>query len=100
VISSRLGAFAKGTPISPYLFLICAEAYSALLQQEEKNVVIIGVPTSPRGSKLSHLFFADDSIIFCKANSVEWKRIMRILGIFEKGSGQKLNLQKTYLFFS
>jgi len=52
------------------------------------------------GPRLSHLFFADDSIIFCKANSVEWRRIMRILRIYEKGSGQKLNLQKTSLFFS
>jgi len=25
---------------------------------------------------------------------------MRILGIYEKGSGQKLNMQKTSLFFS
>jgi hypothetical protein len=90
----------QGDPISPYLFLICAEALSALLQQAEKNGVISGVPTSPRGPKLSHLFFTDDSIIFCNANSVEWRRIMRILGIYEKGSGQKLNLQKTSLFFS
>jgi hypothetical protein len=90
----------QGDPISPYLFLICAEALSALLQQAERKGIITGVPSSPRGPRLSHLFFADDSIIFCKANSVEWRRIMKILGIYEKGSGQKLNLQKTSLFFS
>jgi hypothetical protein len=88
----------QGDPISPYLFIIYAEALSALLQQAEKNGVITGVPTSPRGPTLSHLFFVDDSIIFCKANLVEYRRIMRILGIYEKGSGQKLNLQKTSLF--
>jgi hypothetical protein len=90
----------QGDPISPYLFLLCGEAFSALLQQAKRNRVITGIPTSPRGPRLSHLFFADDSIIFCKANSVEWRRIMRILGIYKKGSGQKLNLQKTSLFFS
>jgi hypothetical protein len=37
--------------------------------RQKKNGVISGVPISPRGPKLSHLFFADDSIIFCKANS-------------------------------
>jgi hypothetical protein len=91
----------QGDPISPYLFLICAEALSALLQQVERKEIITGVPTSLRGPRLSHLFFADDSIIFCKANFVEyWRRIMKILGIYEKGSGQKLNLLKTSLFFS
>jgi hypothetical protein len=90
----------QGDPISPYLFLICAEALSALLQQAERKGIITGVPTSPRGPRLSHLFSEDDSIIFCKANSVEWRRIMKILDIYEKGSGQKINLLKTSLFFS
>ncbi|XP_062155084.1 uncharacterized protein LOC133863105 [Alnus glutinosa] len=66
----------------------------------EKNGIISGVPTSPRGPKISHLFFANDCIIFCKSNSVEWRRVLRILGIFEAGSGQKVNLLKTSIFFS
>jgi len=86
--------------ISPYLFLICAEALSALLQQAERKGIITGVPTSLRGPRLSHIFFVNDNIIFCKANSVEWRRIMKIFGIYEKGSGQKLNLLKTSLFFN
>jgi len=49
---------------------------------------------------LSHFFFANDSLLFCKANSVEWRRLMRILGVNEVGSGQKLNLQKTSIIFS
>jgi hypothetical protein len=49
---------------------------------------------------LSHFFFANDSLLFCKANSVEWRRLMRILGVNEAGSGKKLNLQKTSIIFS
>jgi hypothetical protein len=49
--------------------------------------VITEVPTSIRGPRLSHLFFADDNVIFCKSNAVEWRRLLRILGIYEKGSG-------------
>jgi hypothetical protein len=87
----------QGDPISPYLFLLCAETLSALLQRVERRGVITGVLTSPGGPILSHLFFADDSLLFCKSNSVEWRR--RILEVYEAGSRQKLNLNKTYIFF-
>jgi hypothetical protein len=89
------GGIRQGDPISPYLFLLCIEALSSLLSQAVEAGVIIGVPSSPRGPRI-----ADDSLLFCKANSVEWRRIMRILEIYENGSGQKLNLQKTAILFS
>jgi hypothetical protein len=90
----------QGDPISPYLFLLCAEALSSLISHVAETGVITGVPTSPRGPRVSHLFFADDSLLFCRANSLEWRRLMKILGIYEVGSGQKLNLQKTSIIFS
>jgi hypothetical protein len=61
---------------------------------------ITGVPTSKRGLRLSYLFFADDSLLFCKANSVEWRRLMRLLEKYKTASGQKLNKAKTSIFFS
>jgi len=90
----------QGDPISPYLFLLCVETLSSLLFKVENKGFVTGVPTSPRGPRLSHLFFADDSLLFCKANSVEWRRLIKILGVYEAGSGHKLNLQKTPLFFN
>jgi len=90
----------QGDPMSPYLFLICAEVLSSLLFQAERKGVIFCVPTSPKGPRISHLFFSDDSMIFCKANLVEWRRVLRIFGIYEAGCGQKVNLMKTSIFFS
>jgi hypothetical protein len=90
----------QGDPISLYLFLLCVEALNALLHQAEYKRIITGVPTSPNGPKISHLFFADDNLLLCKVNSIEWTRLLRILGTYEAGLGKKLNLQKTSVFFS
>jgi hypothetical protein len=47
----------QGDPISPYLFLLCAEALSSMLNKAESMGVITGVPSSKRGPRLNHLFF-------------------------------------------
>jgi hypothetical protein len=89
----------QGDPISPYFFLLCAEALNSMLSKAESARVITGVPTSKRGPKLTHLFFADDSLLFCKVNLVEWRRLTKFLERYEDASGQKLNKDKTSLFF-
>lgn len=57
----------QGDPISPYLFLLCAEALSSLLTKADRDGKLSGVPTSKKGPRINHLFFADDSLLFCKA---------------------------------
>jgi hypothetical protein len=76
-----------------------AEGLSTLLVRAEMGRQIIGVPLSVRGIRLTHLFFADDSLIFCRANFTEWVNLMDILKRYEKASGQRLNLAKTSIFF-
>ena len=53
-----------------------------------------------RGPSLSHLFFADDSLIFCKATLRECDALQKILKVYELAPGQQLNRAKTSLFFS
>lgn len=61
----------QGDPLSPYLFLLCAEGLSSLLKKAEVERRITGVPIAWRGFKLSHLLFVDDSLLFYRANSEE-----------------------------
>ncbi|XP_027172745.1 uncharacterized protein LOC113772350 [Coffea eugenioides] len=90
----------QGDPLSPYLFLICSEGFSNLLRKAEENRSITGLKISRQGPLLTHLFFADDSLIFCKANKQEADEIMKVLKVYEIASGQLINLDKSAVFFS
>lgn len=50
-------------------------------------VRILSIKISKRGPAISNLLFADDSLLFCKANAGEAKEIMRIIQSYGKASG-------------
>ena len=52
------------------------------------------------GPRISHLFFADDSLIFGRATESEAMEIQRILKVYETSFGQQLNCHKTSLYFN
>lgn len=76
-----------GDPLSPYFFIVCAEALSTLLQQAERVGELSGVPISRGAIRISHLLFADNSLVFCRANLREWGRIHELLSLYESASG-------------
>ena len=90
----------QGDPLSPYLFLFCSEGLSALIKKSMDMGEMEGIIVCRGGPCLSHLFFANDSIIFCKSTLDKCNAIQRILGVFEQALGQQLNRTKTALFFS
>ena len=53
----------QGDPLSPYLFILCAEGLSALLHSAEEDGSLQGVQLCTGAPKINHLFFADDSLI-------------------------------------
>jgi hypothetical protein len=89
----------QGDPLSPYLFLLCGEGLSALLHKAEEASDLHGVACSRRGPRISHLLFADDSLLFCEATMRECAVLMELLRRYEKASGQLVNTDKTSLFF-
>jgi hypothetical protein len=57
----------QGDLLSPYLFLICAEGFSALLRKAERDKRLRGITICRGGLRLSHLLFANDSLLFAEA---------------------------------
>ena len=90
----------QGDPLSPYLFLLCAEGLSALIRKAEREKAIRGIAICRGGPRLSHLFFADDSVIFCRASQHDGGALYAILKLYERASGQKINEAKRAIFFS
>ena len=61
----------QGDPLSPYLFLICADGFSSLINDAVRNNLLSGVSICRGSPMITHLFFADDSLLFCPMES--WK---------------------------
>lgn len=90
----------QGDPLSPYLFLLCVEGLSALLQSSLDQGILRGMSACRGASKISHLFFTDDSIIFCRATMEDCLNLETILETYKQALRQHLNKDKTLLFFS
>ena len=90
----------QGDPLSPYLFLLCTEGFLALLRYAAHHGDLHGVSCSRNGPSITHLLFADNSLLFCKATLSEFHIIMEILQAYETASRQKITSDKSSIFFS
>ena len=88
----------QGDPLSPYLFVLGMEVLSVLLRRAVDGGFISGCSLQGRGGmemNVSHLLFADDTIIFCEAKKEHLTSLSWILAWFEATSGLKINLAKS-----
>ena len=54
----------QGDPLSSYLFLLCMEAFSAFITDASNRHSLNGVSICKGCPRVTHLFFADDSMFF------------------------------------
>ncbi|XP_074374335.1 uncharacterized protein LOC141714732 [Apium graveolens] len=90
----------QGDPLSPYLFIICAEGLSAMTRYYEAKTWLHGIRICRRAPTISHMLFADDSYLYCKAETGEALKVMELLNYYERASGQRINRDKSTVFFS
>ena len=90
----------QGDPLCPYLFLLCADDFSSLIKDAARNQSLSGISICRGCPMETHLFFADDSLLFCKANDQECHKLIEILELYEAASSQKVNAEKSSIFFS
>lgn len=84
----------QSDPLSPFLFIICAEALFHILNKSEAQGILHGVKADAAGPAVHHLLFADDSLLLCKAYGDESEDIKRCLKEYGEASEQMINYQK------
>ena len=90
----------QGDPLSPFLFLLCTKGLNGLLNKAAHQRHIKGYSPCRNNPRLTHILFANDSLLFCRATIEECNRVLDILDVYGKCSSQQINRSKTTIFFS
>lgn len=89
----------QGDSLSPYLFLLCAEVLSQMIDISQELKQFQGMVLARHYPTVTHLLFADDSLFFIRAGDKNAQCMAVILDNYEKVSGQKVNLSKSSIIF-
>ncbi|GKV00956.1 hypothetical protein SLEP1_g13565 [Rubroshorea leprosula] len=84
-------------PLSPFLFLIITEGINELASKAIQNGLLKGVEVGHGGFKVSHLQYADDTLLFGEATEENVWAMKGILRTFELVSGLKINFNKSLI---
>ena len=88
----------QGDQLSSMLFLIMMEVFSRMLRRVERAGLFRGFKVEGRrggGECVSHLLFADDTILFCDTDVEQILYIWLLLLSFQAVTGLKVNVHKS-----
>jgi hypothetical protein len=89
----------QGDPLSPYLFLFVADGLSCLIRKEIECNALREFHICRRAPGISHLLFADDSLLFFEATVEQATVIKSVLDQYEEGTGQLLSMGKCSVMY-
>lgn len=90
----------QGDPLSPYLFILCMNVLFVLIHRAEESNNIKGILFNRLGLMISHLMYADDLVLFFKADHDSCLFISRLLNGFCDKASLEINRDKSFLVFS
>ena len=84
----------QGDPLAQYLFILLGEVLHRLLSESFRLELVAGITIAPGVDPVTHLQYADDTILFFKNNKKSIHCIKTVLLLFQIISGLKINLGK------
>ena len=85
----------QGDLLSSFLFVLAVEVLNKILNRAVELELIKGINIGRQGATISHLQFADDTILlFAPSNKEVWMKFRRILDCFGVMSGLTINYEK------
>lgn len=85
----------QGDPLAPSLFILAEEALSRGISSLYDQGKVVPFHTYRNCPIVSHLLFADDSIIFTNGSKSSLKNWMQFIIKYESSSGQKISRDKS-----
>lgn len=89
----------QGCSLSPYLFVMCMNVLSMMLDTAAVNRRI-GYHPRCKNQKLTHLCFADDIMVFSDGTLRSMKGVLEVFDEFAVASGLQISLEKSTLFMA
>jgi len=88
----------QGDPLSLYLFIMCMEYFSRLLNMATQKAEFHFHPKC-QSLGISHLAFADDILLLCRCDTPYVDILLQQLFIFGRMTGLTINATKSFIFF-
>ncbi|XP_026410193.1 uncharacterized protein LOC113305353 [Papaver somniferum] len=90
----------QGDPLSPYLHIICSEALSYYIDNLQRKDTLSDIKVFKNAPEMTHLLFADDSLLFTSATIENFTAIKYYLQKYFLASRKEVNFDKSGILLS